>query len=193
MCWAFPPLIRSSSFTLVQQSVAFKILRTRIKTVPSFAPGSARFERAAPWNLSPAQRALDEIMADQETENAHESEIDFAARLEQFERMQRRHRAHAKSQMQSRNLPSSKLSQVPPGLPHFSSISSSWKNPSLNCLFPHLGRSGNPEIRRAPPALLHGRDQPAPFPVIVAGRQPVPIIGLSSWPPESSSSSSSSG
>ncbi|CAA7394916.1 unnamed protein product [Spirodela intermedia] len=93
---------------LPQQSVAFKILRTRIKTVPSFALGSAQFERRTPWN--PAQRDSDEI-PDQETESIPESEIDFAARLEQFEGMQRLHRVHAKSQMQSRDLPPSTLSQ----------------------------------------------------------------------------------
>ncbi|XP_078429485.1 ARM repeat superfamily protein [Wolffia australiana] len=75
---------------LPQQSMAFKILRTRLKTVPQ-------------WNR-PGTTVEGKSVEEGEVE------MDFASLLVNFEAMQVSHRARSKSQLRSRNLPSSALS-----------------------------------------------------------------------------------
>ncbi|KAH6773917.1 ARM repeat superfamily protein [Perilla frutescens var. frutescens] len=88
---------------LPQQSVAFKILRTRLKTVPPYSFSGEQFKRQSPGNaftevnyVGGSQIVEDgDVSAD--TRNAHNG-INFASLLKQFERVQEQHRAHSKTQ-----------------------------------------------------------------------------------------------
>ncbi|XVF43564.1 hypothetical protein PTKIN_Ptkin02bG0049900 [Pterospermum kingtungense] len=107
---------------LPQQSAAFKILRTRLKTVPSYSFNGDQLKRASSGNLysqilhhSGSQIAED---GDVNQDNGNlQNGINFASRLQQFEQMQRQHRMHAKSQAQSRNSSTSLLKDVPKAEP----------------------------------------------------------------------------
>ncbi|KAH6792684.1 ARM repeat superfamily protein [Perilla frutescens var. hirtella] len=89
---------------LPQQSVAFKILRTRLKTVPPYSFSGEQFKRQSPGNaftevnyVGGSQIVEDgDVSAD--TRNAHNG-INFASLLKQFERVQEQHRAHSKTQV----------------------------------------------------------------------------------------------
>ncbi|KAJ9153046.1 hypothetical protein P3X46_026535 [Hevea brasiliensis] len=97
---------------LPQQSAAFKILRTRLKTVPSYSFNGEQIKRTSSGN--PYSQILHHIPSgsqisedgdvNQEVGNSclHNG-INFGSRLQQFEQMQSQHRMHAKSQAQSRN------------------------------------------------------------------------------------------
>ncbi|KAM7271617.1 hypothetical protein ACFE04_030831 [Oxalis oulophora] len=100
---------------LPQQSVAFKILRTRLKTVPSYSfNGEEQVKRTSFANVdsqitqmpTPAQVTEDGNVDQDNNGNSH-NVIDFASSLQQFEKMQRQHRQHAKLQAQSRKNSSS--------------------------------------------------------------------------------------
>ncbi|XP_043706317.1 protein VAC14 homolog [Telopea speciosissima] len=102
---------------LPQQSSAFKILRTRLRTVPSYSFGGDQFKRTSSGNpyqslhqIPSGSQIMEDVDRKQDTGNAHNG-INFASRLQQFEHMQRQHRMHSKSEMQSRNSTSSSLSQ----------------------------------------------------------------------------------
>ncbi|XP_022776469.1 protein VAC14 homolog isoform X5 [Durio zibethinus] len=90
---------------LPQQSAAFKILQTRLKTVPSYSFNGDQLNRASSGN--PHSQILhhsgSQITEDgdinQENGNLQNG-INFASRLQQFEQMQQQHRM---SQVQSRN------------------------------------------------------------------------------------------
>ncbi|XP_020277156.1 protein VAC14 homolog isoform X1 [Asparagus officinalis] len=85
---------------LPQQSAAFKILRTRLKTVPLNSYSSEQLRRLQNLQISDNRH--------QDAENT----INFAHRLQQFGHMRRQHRMYAKSHLQSRNSsPSPSLSQ----------------------------------------------------------------------------------
>ncbi|KAH6830935.1 ARM repeat superfamily protein [Perilla frutescens var. hirtella] len=92
---------------LPQQSVAFKILRTRLKTVPPYSFSGEQFKRQSPGNaftevnyVGGSQIVEDgDVSAD--TRNAHNG-INFASLLKQFERVQEQHRAHSKTQALTR-------------------------------------------------------------------------------------------
>ncbi|RZC74862.1 hypothetical protein C5167_050339 [Papaver somniferum] len=88
---------------LPQQSAAFKILRTRLKTVPPNSFNVAQLKQTS-------QIAEDSDM-NQVTGNAH-NVINFEMRLQQFQQMQQRHRLHTKSRLQSCNSTSSNAPQV---------------------------------------------------------------------------------
>ncbi|XP_072991145.1 protein VAC14 homolog isoform X1 [Typha latifolia] len=96
---------------LPQQSAAFKILKTRLKTVQSSTFSSEH--RKCP--LSGDQYA--QILPITEDNNRNQSAahiynaINFASKLEEFENMQQRHRANARSRVQSRNFTSSTVLQ----------------------------------------------------------------------------------
>ncbi|KAJ6768822.1 TAX1 BINDING PROTEIN-RELATED [Salix koriyanagi] len=104
---------------LPQQSAAFKILRTRLKTVPSYSFSGDQVKRTSSGNPHPqiihhipcgSQIFEDgDINQDVGASNSHNG-INFTLRLHEFEQMQRQHRMHAKMQAQSRNssTPSSK-------------------------------------------------------------------------------------
>ncbi|CAL9064596.1 protein VAC14 homolog isoform X1 [Musa acuminata AAA Group] len=95
---------------LPQQSAAFKILRTRLKTVPSYAVSIEQLKHSSSGN--PYSQIL-QIMEDNKTQDAANvcNAINFPARLQQFEQMQRRHRVHSKSHLMSLNTTSSAVSQ----------------------------------------------------------------------------------
>lgn len=81
----------------LQQSVAFKILRTRLKTVP-FSENLRRTSSANPY--SQILQVTEDGNRNQDTQNY--SAINFPSLLQQFENMQQQHRNHLKGQLQSR-------------------------------------------------------------------------------------------
>ncbi|VAH88341.1 unnamed protein product [Triticum turgidum subsp. durum] len=82
---------------LPQQSAAFKILRTRLKTVP-FSENLKRTSSANPY--SQILQVTEDGNRNQDVPNY--SAIDFSSRLQQFGSMQQQHRNHLKNQLQSR-------------------------------------------------------------------------------------------
>ncbi|CAN6295950.1 unnamed protein product [Urochloa humidicola] len=82
---------------LPQQSAAFKILRTRMKTVP-FSENLKRTSSANPY--SQILQVTEDGNRNQDTQNY--SAINFPSLLQQFENMQQQHRNHLKGQLQSR-------------------------------------------------------------------------------------------
>ncbi|GJN08604.1 hypothetical protein PR202_ga26543 [Eleusine coracana subsp. coracana] len=82
---------------LPQQSAAFKILRTRLKTVP-FSENLKRTSSANPY--SQILPVTEDGSRNQDTQNY--SAINFPSLLQQFENMQQQHRLHLKNQLQSR-------------------------------------------------------------------------------------------
>ncbi|KAJ8498480.1 hypothetical protein OPV22_009032 [Ensete ventricosum] len=95
---------------LPQQSAAFKILWTRLKTVPSYTVSIEQLKHSSSGN--PYSQIL-QIMEDNKTQDAANvcTAINFPARLQQFEQMQLRHRVHSKSCLMSLNSTSSAVSQ----------------------------------------------------------------------------------
>lgn len=107
-----------SFVSLFQQSAAFRILQTRLKTVPSYTFSSRQFRGTFSGN--PYSNVSRDILngtqitdgdMDGDAGNGHNG-INFESRLKQFEQMQQRHRVHSRLQSQSRNATSSALSQV---------------------------------------------------------------------------------
>ncbi|KAA3466213.1 protein VAC14-like protein [Gossypium australe] len=104
---------------LPQQSAAFKILRTRLKTVPSPSFNGDQLKRASSGNpysqilhYSGSQITED---GDVRQDNGNlQNGINFASRLQQFVQMQRQHRMLEKSQEQSQARSSSTLSKEGP-------------------------------------------------------------------------------
>eukprot|EP00268_Persea_americana_P001494 TRINITY_DN1045_c0_g1_i4.p1 TRINITY_DN1045_c0_g1~~TRINITY_DN1045_c0_g1_i4.p1 ORF type:complete len:724 (+),score=135.00 TRINITY_DN1045_c0_g1_i4:163-2334(+) len=102
---------------LPQQSAAFRILRTRLKTVPSYTFSSGQFRGTFSGNpyadvahdILNGTQIIDGDM-DGDAGNGHNG-INFESRLKQFEQMQQRHCVHSRLQSQSRNATSSALSQ----------------------------------------------------------------------------------
>ncbi|KAK4423388.1 protein VAC14 [Sesamum alatum] len=91
---------------LPQQSVAFKILRTRLKTVPSYSFSGEQFKRLSSGNAFSEVNHFggSEILEDGMNEDQRNvrNGINFASWLQQFERVQQQHRVHSKSQALSR-------------------------------------------------------------------------------------------
>ncbi|KAG8503447.1 hypothetical protein CXB51_001593 [Gossypium anomalum] len=104
---------------LPQQSAAFKILRTRLKTVPSHSFNGDKLKRASSGN--PYSQILhysgSQITEDgdvrQDNRNLQNG-INFASRLQQFVQMRRQHRMLEKSQEQSQARSSCTLSKEGP-------------------------------------------------------------------------------
>ncbi|KAK4264056.1 hypothetical protein QN277_029396 [Acacia crassicarpa] len=94
---------------LPQQSAAFKILKTRLKAVPPHSLNGEQFRGTSSGN--PYQIPHHTTSGSQITEDGDiavdvgdpDNEINFAARLQQFEQMQNQHRMHARAQAQLRN------------------------------------------------------------------------------------------
>jgi len=82
---------------LPQQSAAFKILRTRLKTVP-YSENLKRTSSANPY--SQILQVTEDGNRNQDTTNYRA--INFPSRLQQFESMQQQHRDHLKNQLQSK-------------------------------------------------------------------------------------------
>ncbi|KAA8532508.1 hypothetical protein F0562_032676 [Nyssa sinensis] len=89
---------------LPQQSTAFKILRTRLRTVPSYSFNNEQFKQTLSGNpysqihhmSSGSQVSEDGDM--NEDSQIVQNGINFASRLQQFENMQDQHRMHSKLQ-----------------------------------------------------------------------------------------------
>lgn len=99
---------------LPQQSAAFKILRTRLKTVPSYSFNGDQIKRTPSGNPysqilqhmpSGSHISEDGDVNQDVTKSSLHNGINFSSRLQQFEQMQRQHRVHTKAQLlaQSRN------------------------------------------------------------------------------------------
>ncbi|XP_071692305.1 protein VAC14 homolog [Rutidosis leptorrhynchoides] len=91
---------------LPQQSAAFKILKTRLKTVHSYSFGKEQIKLKSSGN--PLTQTDDMSSGLQATEDGEDSNIrngiDFASWLQRFEQMQQQHRLHSKSQAGIRNI-----------------------------------------------------------------------------------------
>ncbi|KAL1201090.1 VAC14-like protein [Cardamine amara subsp. amara] len=87
---------------LPQQSAAFKILRTRLKTVPmySFSGGDQinRTSSGVPFSQYIHHNEDGNKEEDNNINNPHQG-INFAARLQQFENIQNQHRGHARTKV----------------------------------------------------------------------------------------------
>ncbi|KAI4302129.1 hypothetical protein MLD38_037913 [Melastoma candidum] len=95
---------------LPQQSAAFKILRMRLKTVPAYSFGGDHVKRTSSGNLYTQilhhMPSGSQVMEDGDASldvGSLPNGINFIARLQQFEHMQRQHRTHSKSQLQLRH------------------------------------------------------------------------------------------
>ncbi|CAI0383458.1 unnamed protein product [Linum tenue] len=97
-----------------QQSAAFKILRTRLKTVPSYSfSGDHQVKRTSSGNPysqilhhspSGSQISEDGDVAGQELGNPNsQNGINFTSKLQQFEQVQRQHRIHTRELAHLRN------------------------------------------------------------------------------------------
>ncbi|KAK7843206.1 protein vac14 like protein [Quercus suber] len=101
---------------LPQQSAAFKILRTRLKTVPSYSFNGDQFRQTSgnPYQILHHMPSGSQITEDgdgmQDGGNSHNG-INFALRLQQFEQMQYQHRMHAQAQAQSWSSSTTSLSK----------------------------------------------------------------------------------
>ncbi|KAK1313086.1 hypothetical protein QJS10_CPA06g02091 [Acorus calamus] len=116
----YPWLLKSLNGLLMllpQQSDAFKILETRLRTVPLYTFGNEQFRQTSSGN--PYMQNLHISGGLQITEDGDKNSdagnfyngINFTSKLQQFEDMQRQHREHLKSQSQSRTFTSSTMSQ----------------------------------------------------------------------------------
>ncbi|KAF5184427.1 Two-component response regulator orr21 [Thalictrum thalictroides] len=101
---------------LPQQSAAFKILQTRLRTVPPYSFSGEQFKRASSANsysqvhISGGSHSTEDGDSNQDIGNMP-NEINFMVRLQQFEHMQHQHRMHTKSQLQAHHSTSSTISQ----------------------------------------------------------------------------------
>ncbi|KAG4148861.1 hypothetical protein ERO13_D05G309600v2 [Gossypium hirsutum] len=102
---------------LPQQSSAFKVLRRRLKTVPSYSFDGGNLKRAASGNPysqilhHSGSQITEDGDIDQDNRNLQNG-INFAS-LQQFKQMQQQHHMLAKSRAQSRNSSTSFLKEGP--------------------------------------------------------------------------------
>lgn len=93
----------------MQQSAAFKILRTRLKTLPSYSFKEESFRRISSgipypqFNYGGGSQICEEGDLN---ENSHSLDmhngINFASKLQQFQQIQKQHHLNSKLQTQSR-------------------------------------------------------------------------------------------
>ncbi|XP_031271631.1 protein VAC14 homolog [Pistacia vera] len=118
---------------LPQQSAAFKILRTRLKTIPSYSFNGEQFKRTSsgnPYSLPTGSQFSEDGDLNSDMGTSH-SGINFNSRLQQFEQMQHQHRMHVKAQVQLRNSSTTVSKEVQrPQEPHQLSPSSDGSRPS---------------------------------------------------------------
>lgn len=123
--------VSNISFSLalwMQQSAAFKILRTRLKTVPSYSFSDDQVERTFSGNTysqilhhipSGSQISEDgDVNQDVGTSDSHNG-INFTTRLHQFEQKQKQHRVLAKAQAKSRKISTSSSKVCWTSLSHY--------------------------------------------------------------------------
>ncbi|XP_010271349.1 PREDICTED: protein VAC14 homolog [Nelumbo nucifera] len=132
---------------LPQQSSAFKILRTRLRTVPLYSFSDEQLKRASSGNpysqilhhMPSGSHIMEDGDKNQDSSNIHNG-INFASRLQQFEHMQHQHRINTKPRLQSHNSSSSNLSQEvqrlsleeahrPSPMPEMTHPPRSWRGP----------------------------------------------------------------
>ncbi|KAI8538718.1 hypothetical protein RHMOL_Rhmol09G0125800 [Rhododendron molle] len=92
---------------LPQQSKAFRVLKTRLKTVPSYSFSSEQSKWTSGNSYSQVHRMISGSPVSEDGDmdedlRSVQNGINFASRLQQFEQMQQQHRMHSKSQTQSR-------------------------------------------------------------------------------------------
>lgn len=93
----------------MQQSAAFKILKTRLKAVPSYSFNGEQPKRMPSGDHYQFLHNMPDGYQTNEDGNVTEdgrssyNGINFAARLQQFHQMQNQHRAHTKAKAKSRN------------------------------------------------------------------------------------------
>ncbi|KAJ0717947.1 putative vacuole morphology and inheritance protein [Helianthus annuus] len=85
-------------YSLLQQSAAFKILRTRLKTVPSYS-----FDHKGQVNRTSSANPSIHFSDDGNGNMNMHNGIDFAFWLQRFQQIQQKHHAHFKSQARSNN------------------------------------------------------------------------------------------
>ncbi|GJT07520.1 protein VAC14 [Tanacetum coccineum] len=92
---------------LPQQSTAFKILRTRLKTVPSYSFNKEQIQRTSSGDpsthtdyMSTGLQFSEDGIMDGDSHNG----INFESWLQRFQQMQQQHRLHSKSQARARNI-----------------------------------------------------------------------------------------
>ncbi|KAG5608419.1 hypothetical protein H5410_019700 [Solanum commersonii] len=90
---------------LPQQSAAFKILRTRLKTVPSYSFKEEKVARTSSgipfFNGGGGLQISDDGNPNENSHDMHNG-INFGSRLKHFKQIQQQHRLHLKSETQSR-------------------------------------------------------------------------------------------
>ncbi|KAL2347765.1 hypothetical protein Fmac_001765 [Flemingia macrophylla] len=98
---------------LPQQSAAFKILKTRLKAVPSYLFNGERLRRLPSGDphqflhhMPDGFQTIEDGDVTEDGASSHNG-INFAARLQQFREMQHRHHVLAKTQAKSRNISTS--------------------------------------------------------------------------------------
>ncbi|PKA55629.1 Protein VAC14 like [Apostasia shenzhenica] len=94
---------------LPQQCAAFKILRTRLKSMPSHTPIGSKLDQTSSGN--PYAHLL-QITEDDCQNQDPGSSVNFTSRLQQFQQMQKKHLMHYKSLQLHRNSLSAALSRV---------------------------------------------------------------------------------
>ncbi|PHT68556.1 Protein VAC14 -like protein [Capsicum annuum] len=102
---------------LPQQSAAFKILRTRLRTVPSYSFKEDNYRRTSSgipysqFNYGGGGSQISEGVLNEHSLDMHNG-INFASKLLQFQQIQKQHHLHSKSQTQSRFMSTSSAKDV---------------------------------------------------------------------------------
>ncbi|KAG7030596.1 Protein VAC14-like protein [Cucurbita argyrosperma subsp. argyrosperma] len=122
---------------LPQQSAAFKILQTRLKTVPPYSFSGEHFKQLSSGNSYSTIMHMSGLNINEDgdvSQNAGNSHngIDFAARLQQFEHMQHRHRLRSKEQTLSRTSPPPQLTASEVKIPEETRQSGSGEGAEIN-------------------------------------------------------------
>ncbi|KAI7978919.1 hypothetical protein LOK49_Contig630G00001 [Camellia lanceoleosa] len=104
---------------LPQQSKAFKILKTRLKAVPSYSFNGEQSKWTSSVNsysqihhMRSGSFFSEDGDMDEDLQNVHNG-INFSSKLQQFEQMQQQHRMRSKAQAQSRHTSTSSTKEVP--------------------------------------------------------------------------------
>ncbi|KAK2399604.1 PtdIns(3,5)P(2) sythesis regulation factor [Trifolium repens] len=92
---------------LPQQSAAFKILKTRLKAVPSYSFNREQLNRMPSGDYYQFVPQMPDGSQTEEDGGSSYNGLNFAARLQQFQQMQQQHRVHTKSRRTSRSLSTS--------------------------------------------------------------------------------------
>ncbi|KAF3647006.1 hypothetical protein FXO37_20190 [Capsicum annuum] len=101
----------------MQQSAAFKILRTRLRTVPSYSFKEDNYRRTSSgipysqFNYGGGGSQISEGVLNEHSLDMHNG-INFASKLLQFQQIQKQHHLHSKSQTQSRFMSTSSAKDV---------------------------------------------------------------------------------